>query len=93
MPVGGGRWRTGGRRHTTAACPWQAVLGRDRGQRHPLRRGLRLGDLIAEWVVWMAIMQLVLFTSSHLATNQAAFWFLMQVSMIIGFVTTYPVNW
>lgn len=42
---------------------------------------------------WMAIMQLVLFPSPHLATNTAAFWFLMQVGMLIGFVTTYPVNW
>jgi hypothetical protein len=42
---------------------------------------------------WMAIMRLVLFLSPHLATNTAAFWFLMQVGMLIGFVTTYPVNW
>jgi hypothetical protein len=42
---------------------------------------------------WMAIMQLVLFTSPHLATDTAAFWFLMQVGMLIGFITTYPVNW
>jgi hypothetical protein len=42
---------------------------------------------------WMAIMQLVLFTSPHLPTDSAAFWFLMQVGMLIGFVTTYPVNW
>lgn len=42
---------------------------------------------------WMAIMQLVLFRSPHLATDHAAFWFLMQVGMLIGFVTTYPVNW
>ena len=42
---------------------------------------------------WMAIMQLVLFPSPHLATDTAAFWFLMQVGMLIGFVTTYPVNW
>lgn len=42
---------------------------------------------------WMAIMQLVLFTSPHLSTGTAAFWFLMQVGMLIGFATTYPVNW
>jgi hypothetical protein len=42
---------------------------------------------------WMAIMQLVLFTSPHLATDTAAFWFLMQIGMLIGFVTTYPMNW
>lgn len=42
---------------------------------------------------WMAIMQLVLFPAPHLPTDTAAFWFLMQVGMLIGFVTTYPVNW
>jgi hypothetical protein len=42
---------------------------------------------------WMAIMQLVLFASPGLPTDSAAFWFLMQVGMLIGFVTTYPVNW
>lgn len=44
-------------------------------------------------VGWMAIMQLVLFTSPHLPTDSAAFWFMMQVGMLIGFITTYPVNW
>ena len=38
-------------------------------------------------------MQLVLFPSPHLTTEHAAFWFLMQVGMIIGFATTYPMNW
>lgn len=41
---------------------------------------------------WMAITQLVIFPS-HLPTDSAGFWFLMQVGMLIGFVTTYPVNW
>ncbi len=42
---------------------------------------------------WMAITQLVLFPSPHLPADTAAFWFLMQVGMLTGFVTTYPVNW
>ena len=42
---------------------------------------------------WMAIMQLVLFPSPHLSTDHAAFWFLMQIGMIVGFFTTYPMNW
>jgi hypothetical protein len=41
---------------------------------------------------WMAIMQLVLFPA-HLPTDSAAFWFLMQVGMLIGFATSYPMNW
>jgi hypothetical protein len=41
---------------------------------------------------WMAVMQLVLFTSPHLAPDHAAYWFLMQVGMVLGFATAYPVN-
>jgi hypothetical protein len=41
---------------------------------------------------WMAIYQLVLFTSPRLPTNSAAFWFMMQIGMIIGFITSYPMN-
>jgi hypothetical protein len=37
-------------------------------------------------------MQLVLFPA-HLPTDSAAFWFLMQVGMLIGFATSYPMNW
>ena len=41
---------------------------------------------------WMAVMQLVLFTSPHLTPDHAAYWFLMQVGMTLGFLTAYPVN-
>jgi hypothetical protein len=41
---------------------------------------------------WMAIFQLVLFTSPRLPTNSAAYWFMMQIGMMIGFVTSYPMN-
>lgn len=41
---------------------------------------------------WMAIMQLVLFTDPHLKPDRAAYWFLMQVGMVIGFATAYPAN-
>ncbi len=41
---------------------------------------------------WMAIMQLVLFTAPHLTPDHAAYWFLMQIGMILGFATAYPVN-
>jgi hypothetical protein len=68
----------------------------------PVRDGLRLAakaDFLALSAFeiglfgWMAIMQLVLFPAPHLSTGTAAFWFLMQVGMLIGFATTYPVNW
>jgi hypothetical protein len=41
---------------------------------------------------WMAIIQLVWFTDPHLAPDHAAYWLLMQVGMVLGFATAYPVN-
>ena len=41
---------------------------------------------------WMAIMQLVLFKNPHLSPEHASYWFLMQIGMAIGFMTSYPVN-
>jgi hypothetical protein len=42
---------------------------------------------------WMAIMAFVLFPAPHsLMPNSAAFWLLMQVGMMIGFVTSWPAN-
>lgn len=42
---------------------------------------------------WMAFMTFVLFPSPHLATDHAAFWLLMQFGMVVGFFTSYPMNW
>jgi hypothetical protein len=41
---------------------------------------------------WMALIQLVLFTAPHLEPDHAAYWLLMQVGMLLGFATAYPVN-
>ena len=41
---------------------------------------------------WMAVVQLVLFTQPHLHPDHSAYWLLMQVGMILGFITAYPVN-
>lgn len=41
---------------------------------------------------WMALTYYVIFPGPHLETNQAVFWFMMQVGMILGFFTSYPVN-
>ncbi len=41
---------------------------------------------------WMALTSLVLFPHG-LPTDSAAFWFMMQIGMIVGFFTSYPVNW
>jgi hypothetical protein len=40
----------------------------------------------------MALMFFVFFTDPHLKPNHAAYWFLMQVGMLLGFVTSYPAN-
>lgn len=41
---------------------------------------------------WMALMHYVLF-SPPLEPTQALFWFMMQIGMVIGFCTSYPVTW
>lgn len=41
---------------------------------------------------WMAIMQLVLFPGPHLHPSSPAYWLLMQVGMMIGFATAWPMN-
>ncbi len=41
----------------------------------------------------MAVMQLVLLPDETLHPNTAAYWFLMQISMVLGFAMAYPVNW
>jgi len=41
---------------------------------------------------WMAVFMLVLFPSPQLMPDSAAFWFLMQVGMMIGFATSWPAN-
>jgi uncharacterized protein DUF4396 len=41
---------------------------------------------------WMALMFFVLFPDPHLKPNDAVYWLLMQVGMILGFLTSYPAN-
>ncbi len=42
---------------------------------------------------WMALMSFVFFPAPHhLTANSPVYWFLMQIGMIIGFGTAYPVN-
>ena len=42
---------------------------------------------------WMALMAFVFFPAPHhLRPNSAAYWFLMQVGMGLGFISAYPVN-
>ncbi|HZD41650.1 MAG TPA: DUF4396 domain-containing protein [Terriglobales bacterium] len=41
---------------------------------------------------WMAIAVFLIF-GHELAKTDPVFWFMMQIAMIAGFMTSYPVNW
>jgi hypothetical protein len=41
---------------------------------------------------WMALVYFVFFPSPHLHPNETAFWLMMQIGMILGFITSFPVN-
>jgi hypothetical protein len=41
---------------------------------------------------WMALFFFVFFPNPHLKADQAAYWFQMQVGMMLGFLTSYPAN-
>lgn len=41
---------------------------------------------------WMAFTSRVLF-HPKLEPNQPAYWYMMQVAMLVGFLTAYPANW
>jgi hypothetical protein len=42
---------------------------------------------------WMLLMHFVFFRRAPLPPDRAVYWFMMQVGMILGFATSYPVNW
>jgi hypothetical protein len=41
---------------------------------------------------WMALTYFVLFQSPHLKPTEPTYWFMMQIGMVIGFLTSYPMN-
>jgi hypothetical protein len=41
---------------------------------------------------WMAIASFAVF-QRELPTTDPVFWFMMQIAMLLGFLTSYPVNW
>src|SRR5699024_11739345 len=41
---------------------------------------------------WMALMTFVFFTDPHLEPNSPVYWFMMQLGMILGFVTAWPAD-
>jgi hypothetical protein len=42
---------------------------------------------------WMAIALFLLFSPETLNPTTPVFWFMMQIGMVFGFFTSYPVNW
>jgi hypothetical protein len=42
---------------------------------------------------WMLFTYFVVFPQSHLRPNQPGYWCMMQLAMIAGFVTAYPMNY
>jgi hypothetical protein len=41
---------------------------------------------------WMAITFFLIF-GYKLTANDPLFWFMMQIAMLVGFLTSYPINW
>ena len=41
---------------------------------------------------WMAIVSFQIF-GRELGKADPVFWFMMQIAMLFGFVTSFPVNW
>jgi len=41
---------------------------------------------------WMALTYFVFFPSPHLMPTSATYWFMMQIGMVIGYFTSYPMN-
>lgn len=42
---------------------------------------------------WMAVVVFLLMPARPLDPTMVVFWFMMQIGMVLGFVTTYPANW
>lgn len=41
---------------------------------------------------WMALVRFVFFPGAHLQPDDPVFWFMMQIGMVFGFATAFPVN-
>ena len=41
---------------------------------------------------WMALTYFVFFPNPHLEPTQPAYWLMMQIGMVIGYFTSYPMN-
>ena len=42
---------------------------------------------------WMALTYFIFFPKPHLVPTEPGYWFMMQIGMVLGFFTSYPLNW
>jgi hypothetical protein len=42
---------------------------------------------------WMALTYFLFFPAPHLKPTEPAYWFMMQIGMVIGYFTSFPMNW
>jgi len=42
---------------------------------------------------WMALTYFIFFPKPHLMPTEPGYWFMMQIGMVLGFFTSYPLNW
>ncbi len=42
--------------------------------------------------VWMGLTYFVFFSHPHLKPTEAGYWFMMQIGMVLGYFTSYPMN-
>jgi hypothetical protein len=71
---------------------------RDLSVKEGLKAALKADTLsLSAWQVgmygWMALTLFAFFSPEMLPKSQPTFWFMMQIAMIFGFLTSYPVNW
>ncbi|MCA0969226.1 DUF4396 domain-containing protein [Halobacillus litoralis] len=72
-------------------------MNQEQGVTHSLKAAIKADSLslIAFEIGmfgWMAIVHFVLFAEPPKPT-EATYWFMMQIAMILGFLTSYPANW
>lgn len=42
---------------------------------------------------WMAVIYFLALSAHRPDASSIVFWFVMQIGMVLGFLTTYPANW
>jgi hypothetical protein len=55
--------------------------------------GCALGDICAEWLAFAIPRNFRHVFGVKLEVDSVEFWFMMQIAMLCGFLTSYPVNW